>query len=50
MFLGVVADDLTGATDVASMLRRAGMRTVLTVGPPDVPAPRVPTKTPTSSR
>ena len=27
--LGVVADDFTGATDVASMLVRAGMRTVL---------------------
>lgn len=38
MFLGVVADDLTGATDVASMLRRAGMRTVLSVGLPTVPA------------
>ena len=28
MLLGVVADDLTGATDVALMLQRAGMRVV----------------------
>ena len=32
--LGVVADDFTGATDVASMLVRAGMRTVQVIGVP----------------
>lgn len=32
--LGVVADDFTGATDVASMLVRAGMRTVQLIGVP----------------
>ena len=39
--LGVIADDFTGATDVASMLVRAGMRTVQLVGVPDAqhPAP-----------
>ena len=30
--LGVIADDFTGATDVASMLVRAGMRTVQLIG------------------
>ena len=34
MFLGVIADDFTGATDVAGMLVRAGMRTVQTIGVP----------------
>lgn len=34
MILGVIADDFTGATDVASMLVRAGMRTVLMIGVP----------------
>lgn len=33
--LGVVADDFTGATDVASMLVRAGMRTVQLIGVPE---------------
>ena len=33
--LGVIADDFTGATDVASMLVRAGMRTVQLIGVPD---------------
>ena len=32
MILGVIADDFTGATDVASMLVRAGMRTVQVIG------------------
>lgn len=36
MLLGVIADDMTGATDVALMLNRAGMRTVQLIG---VPAP-----------
>ncbi|MDE2297574.1 MAG: hypothetical protein KGK18_05360, partial [Burkholderiales bacterium] len=35
MTLGVIADDFTGATDVASMLVRAGMRTVQVIGVPD---------------
>ncbi|WP_280153805.1 3-oxo-tetronate kinase [Piscinibacter sp. XHJ-5] len=34
MILGVIADDFTGATDVASMLVRAGMRTVQLIGVP----------------
>jgi len=39
--LGVIADDFTGATDVASMLVRAGMRTVQLIGVPaeQQPAP-----------
>jgi len=32
--LGVIADDFTGATDVASMLVRAGMRTLQVIGVP----------------
>ena len=32
--LGAVADDFTGATDLANMLARAGMRTVLSLGRP----------------
>jgi 3-dehydrotetronate 4-kinase len=36
MVLGCIADDFTGATDLANNLVRAGMRVVLTV---DVPAP-----------
>jgi uncharacterized protein YgbK (DUF1537 family) len=36
MILGVIADDFTGATDVASMLVRAGLRTVQTIGVPGV--------------
>ncbi len=34
MILGVVADDLTGATDVALMLSRHGMKTVQAIGAP----------------
>ena len=34
MILGVIADDFTGATDVASMLVRAGMTTVQVIGVP----------------
>lgn len=34
MLLGVIADDMTGATDVALMLNRAGMRTVQVIGVP----------------
>jgi 3-dehydrotetronate 4-kinase len=36
MLLGCIADDLTGATDLALMLTRSGMRTVQVMG---VPAP-----------
>ncbi|KQW37853.1 3-oxo-tetronate kinase [Rhizobacter sp. Root404] len=39
MILGIIADDFTGATDVASMLVRAGMRTVQVIGIPEGPAP-----------
>ncbi|MDB5560830.1 MAG: hypothetical protein JWN11_248, partial [Hyphomicrobiales bacterium] len=35
MLLGAIADDLTGATDLALMLAREGMRTVQVVGVPD---------------
>ena len=35
MLLGVIADDLTGATDVALMLKREGMRVVQCAGAPD---------------
>jgi uncharacterized protein YgbK (DUF1537 family) len=34
MLLGCIADDFTGATDLANMLVRAGMRTVQTIGIP----------------
>lgn len=33
--LGAIADDFTGATDLASMLSRGGLRTVLRLGVPD---------------
>ncbi|MBL8674413.1 MAG: four-carbon acid sugar kinase family protein [Rhodospirillales bacterium] len=33
--LGVIADDFTGATDIAGMLVKHGMRTVQTIGVPD---------------
>lgn len=33
--LGVIADDFTGATDIASMLVNHGMRTIQTIGIPD---------------
>jgi uncharacterized protein YgbK (DUF1537 family) len=39
MILGVIADDFTGATDVASMLVREGMRTVQVIGVPAGAAP-----------
>ncbi len=35
MLLGCIADDLTGATDLALMLTRAGMRTVQVMAVPD---------------
>jgi uncharacterized protein YgbK (DUF1537 family) len=33
--LGCIADDFTGATDLANILVRGGMRTVQTIGVPD---------------
>jgi uncharacterized protein YgbK (DUF1537 family) len=41
LLLGAVADDFTGATDLASMLTRGGMRTVLKLGAP-APGEEVP--------
>jgi uncharacterized protein YgbK (DUF1537 family) len=38
MLIGCIADDLTGATDVALMLQSAGMRTLQAVGVPDAGA------------
>jgi len=38
MHLGVIADDFTGASDIALTLAEAGMRTVQYVGVPDGPA------------
>src|ERR1700722_10178309 len=35
--LGCIADDFTGATDLANMLVRGGMRTIQTIGVPDSP-------------
>lgn len=37
-FLGCIADDLTGATDLALMLTRGGMRTVQVIGVPPAEA------------
>jgi uncharacterized protein YgbK (DUF1537 family) len=37
--LGVIADDFTGATDVASMLVRAGLRTIQLIGVPQGEVP-----------
>jgi uncharacterized protein YgbK (DUF1537 family) len=37
MLLGCIADDFTGATDLANMLVRGGMRTVQTIGVPGQP-------------
>src|SRR5690606_2784510 len=37
--LGCIADDSTGATDLANMLVREGMRTVQTIGIPVAPVP-----------
>jgi 3-dehydrotetronate 4-kinase len=34
LLIGAIADDMTGATDLANMLVRAGMRTVQTIGVP----------------
>jgi uncharacterized protein YgbK (DUF1537 family) len=40
--LGCIADDFTGATDVANTLVRGGMRTLQTVGVPDGDDPALP--------
>jgi len=37
VLLGCIADDFTGATDLANMLVRGGMRTIQTIGVPSVP-------------
>jgi uncharacterized protein YgbK (DUF1537 family) len=37
LFLGCIADDFTGATDLANNLVRAGMRVVQTIGVPEGP-------------
>jgi len=37
MLLGCIADDFTGATDLANNLVRSGMRTLQTIGVPDAP-------------
>ena len=37
--LGSIADDFTGATDLAGMLVKQGMRTVQMIGVPQHPAP-----------
>jgi uncharacterized protein YgbK (DUF1537 family) len=37
VLLGCIADDFTGATDLANMLVRGGMRTVQAIGVPDAP-------------
>src|SRR5450759_3224181 len=37
MLLGCIADDFTGATDLANNLVRGGMRTVQTIGVPRAP-------------
>src|SRR5215813_7270987 len=39
LLLGCIADDLTGATDLANTLVRQGMRTVQVIGVPDAAAP-----------
>lgn len=39
VLLGCIADDSTGATDLANTLARGGMRTVLTIGLPEGPLP-----------
>jgi uncharacterized protein YgbK (DUF1537 family) len=37
LLLGCIADDSTGATDLANNLVRGGMRVVQTIGIPDAP-------------
>ena len=40
MILGCIADDFTGATDLANTLTRRGMHTVQTIGIPKGAAPQ----------
>ena len=42
MLLGCIADDVTGATDLAALLARSGTPVVLHLGLPDGPAPDAP--------
>ncbi|MEZ5854798.1 MAG: four-carbon acid sugar kinase family protein [Hyphomicrobiaceae bacterium] len=49
MLLGCIADDLTGATDLAIMLTRAGMRTLQVMEVPDPTTAHWPPTTPLSS-
>jgi len=37
VLLGCIADDFSGGTDLAGMLVKAGMRTVLMIGVPPAP-------------
>ncbi|HXE24666.1 MAG TPA: four-carbon acid sugar kinase family protein, partial [Roseiarcus sp.] len=39
LLIGAIADDLTGATDLANTLVRQGMRTVQLIGVPARPVP-----------
>ncbi|MDD9929423.1 MAG: hypothetical protein OXR03_26650, partial [Rhodospirillaceae bacterium] len=41
VLLGCIADDFTGATDLAGTLVREGMRSVQMIGVPSGPAPDV---------
>ncbi len=41
MKIGVIADDFTGASDIALTLAEGGMRTAQFIGVPDAPAPSV---------
>ncbi len=38
MHIGAIADDFTGATDLATALRERGLRTAVVIGDNDVPA------------
>ncbi|MCP1237366.1 four-carbon acid sugar kinase family protein [Gluconobacter kondonii] len=40
-FIGCIADDFTGATDIASTLVRAGMKTVQSIGIPEADDPMI---------
>ena len=37
MHLGAIADDFTGATDIATALRERGLRTAVVIGEHDIP-------------
>ena len=50
MRLGCIADDLTGATDLALMLAREGLRTIQTIGVPRRRVSTSPVPMPSSSR